>query len=298
MFRTLAAETTRQFRTGVAATVPHRVQRLWQQPASTNAAAATDWGRLLWLHPVHMLETEDPRERILSARALAPTFSKTVAVDGGRFVSGIGWSAIVTAKDESARDVPMQLLLLQWAYIALYMEIDRGLLAVLNRNDSAKQENVLSALEQQAADTFSDYIRVMEARARVDSALASLGGDEQAIWDVISDVTKFDALVGGVDRKVEVLQRLADRRVQEATAASTRRSTRILGFLTTLTLVTLSVTLFAYFVGGLSDETDDIHLNFRWSILFIGVLVAVLMWFVTFGRPRRKKRPNVQKFHA
>jgi hypothetical protein len=114
----------------------------------------------------------------------------------------------------------------------------------------------------------------------VDSALAGLGGDEQAVWDVIADVQKFGSLVGGVDRKVEVLQRIADRRVQLASAAATRRSTRILGLLSTFTLVTLATTLLAYFFGGFSESEHNVAL--RVGFLVAGILFAFIVWYLTF----------------
>ena len=224
------------------------------------------------------------------AKLLRVPFSKSVKVPDGRFVPGIGWSAIISDSDSSARDLPMKLLQLHWAYYALYMEIDRGLLSVLDHNELSRPRPVLSELEADAEEVFTYYIRVMKARARVDSALASLGGGEQAIWDVIADVQKFDALVGGVDRKVEVLQKIADRRVQEATSASARRSTKILGFLTTLTLVTLAIALLGYLVGGLSDNLDQ-YRPLRYGFLALGLVAAAVLWWVTFRmRPRPRKR--------
>jgi hypothetical protein len=278
MFRQLSDETTREFRASVKATTSDWPPRPWLP--TTDPEKSTEWGRLLWLHPVHMLTSTNPELRKSSAKELAPAFSKSVDVPDGRFVPGVGWSAIVTDDHTSARVMPLKLVHLHWAYFALYMEIDRGLLLILDRDELKTKRPLLSESEEHAKEAFDDYLRVMKARARVDTALASLGGDEQAIWDVIADVQNFDKLVAGVDRKVEVLQKIADRRVQEATAAATRRSAIILGLLTTLTLVTLATTLISYFLGGLSDNDDHFHL--RWSILGLGVLFAILLWAVTF----------------
>lgn len=288
MFSTLSKEAAKQFRDSVDSTLPdHQVQPPWT-PASRSEPSA-EWGRLLWLHPVHMLECEDPATRRWSARELAPTFSKTIKVPDGQLVSGIGWSAIVTDGDRSAFALPMKLVQLHWAYFALYMEIDRELLIVLDRNTSTTG-STLPQLECDAKTVFDGYIRVMNARARVDSALASLGGGEQAIWDAIADVQKFDTLVGGVDRKVDALQRIADRRVQQATSAAASRSATILGFLTTLTLVTLATTLLAYFYGGFSAPHNDPQPPLRWLFLIVGAALAVILSYFTFWRPRRKKR--------
>lgn len=51
------------------------------------------------MHPVNMLAIEDSETHRSKAKDLAPTFSKSIKVPDGRFVSGIGWSAIVTRQD-------------------------------------------------------------------------------------------------------------------------------------------------------------------------------------------------------
>lgn len=60
--------------------------------------------------------------------------------------------------------------------------------------------------------------------------------------------------------------------------------------------MTLATTLIGYFLGGLSDKDD--HFYLRWGILGAGVLLAVLLWGVTFQvRPwrwrKRKRRSAV-----
>lgn len=298
-FRTLADETTHQFANAIAAAAPHAIRQPWLAPFLKALAedpqpgthSPDDWGRLLWLHPVHLLEVDDREQLDTSATQLAPPFNRPVDIPDGRFISGIGWSALVTNRRPTDIDVPLRLLELHWAYIALYMEIDRGLLALLDR-DHWHQPDTLPDLEKDADSVFADYIRVMEARARVDSALASLGGDEQAIWDVIADVTKFDALVQGVDRKVEVLQRIAERRVQQATAARSRRTSAILRFLTALTIVTVTVALITNFLGSRSDHLGHIDLR----ILIVGAaLVASIGLYREAYRPRRRKHHSPRR---
>ena len=282
-FRDLTSTTTEQFRTAVDRVLADHVQDPWMRLTDVSSPVS-DWGRLLWLHPVNMVTSDDPSVRRQDALQLAAAFSRSIRTPGGCFVPGIGWSAIVTNSDLANRDLPLKLLLLHWAYFALYMEIDRGLLLALDQS-RRKSKARLAELEADASRSFDDYLRVSQARARVDSALASLGGDEQAIWDSVAGVQKFETLVAGVDRKLEIMQAVADRRVQEVTAATTRRSTMILGFLTMLTLVTVAVTLLGFFVGGLSDKSQDQAL--RYGVLAVGLFSAVALWFVTF-RPRRQ----------
>jgi hypothetical protein len=295
-FRTLADETTRQFANAIAVAAPHTIRPPWLAPFLDAVAgsdqseppAPDDWGRLLWLHPVHLLEVDDCAQISESAAEIAPPFHRSVDIPDGRFVSGIGWSALVTDRQPTGIDVPLRLLELHWAYIALYMEIDRGLLALLD-HDRSQQADTLAEMEDDADRVFTDYIRVMEARARVDSALASLGGDEQAIWDVIADVTKFDALVQGVDRKVEVLQRIAERRVQQATAARSRRTSAILSFLTALTIVTVTVALITNFLGSRSDHLG--HLELRILIVAVALIASVGLYREAYReRPRRHRK--------
>jgi hypothetical protein len=294
-FRELANETTRQFAAAVGAAAPGSLQEPWLAPFLDALPERTpgqrthpaDWGRLLWMHPVHLLEVDDPEQRAPSAAQLAPPFHQPVAIPEGRFVPGIGWSAIVTDTDSSATDVPLRLLELHWAYIALYMEIDRGLLALLD-DDRWQQSHSLTTLEAEADRVFADSMRVMKAQARLDSALASLGGDEQAIWDVIADVTKFSALFDGVDRKVDALQRVAERRVQQAAAVQARRTSAILSFLTALTVVTVTVALIGNFLGSRSDTLG--HVELRMLIVALALLASIGLYREAFReRPRRRR---------
>ncbi len=293
-FRVLALETTEQFAAAVSAASPDAVQQPWLSPflralpdhPDGQDGRQADWGRLLWMHPVHLLEVDDLEQAAPSALGLAPPFRRPVAIADGHFVPGIGWSAIVTHSGSSGAEIPLGLIELHWAYIALYMEIDRGLLALLD-DDRWERFRALQELEDEADTVFADAMRVLKARARVDSALASLGGDEQAIWDVIADVTKFDALVQGVDRKVDALQRLADRRVQQVAVVQARRTSSILSFLTALTLVTVSVTLLGSFIGSRSDAFG--HIWLRVLVVLLALLAAIALY-----REAYRERPAIR----
>lgn len=95
MFSKLSVATTEQFRKSVKATVADRTQPPWLNGPDPTDHSSPDYGRLLWLHPVSMLTTNDRSVVRSMARDLSPTFSKALAVPSGRFVSGIGSSAIV-----------------------------------------------------------------------------------------------------------------------------------------------------------------------------------------------------------
>jgi CHASE3 domain sensor protein len=167
------------------------------------------------------------------------------------------------------------------------MEIDRGLLALID-DERWQRSHSLATLEKEADRVFADAMRVTRARARLDSALASLGGDEQAIWDVIADVTKFGALVDGVDRKVDALQRIAERRVQQAAAAQGRRTSAILSFLTALTIVTVAVALIGNFLGSRSDDLG--HVWWRVLVVALALLASIGLYREAFRERPRKPR--------
>lgn len=287
----LAIETTAHFRSAVARVPGPRLLDPWPS-AEPEVGPDGRWGRLLWLHPVHLLAAAGPQAHAGAAQ-IAPVFSAVMDIPGGLFVPGIGWSAVVTTDGSSGVDLPMRLLRLHWAFIALYMEIDRGLLTVQNQLETTGSADVrrprLRDLEGEATRVFDSYTRVVQARSRVDSTLAGLGGDEQAVWDKMTSVTKYDTLVDGVGRKVEALRHITERRVQEASAAQARRSSVSLGLLTTLGLVTLSIAAVGYFFGSLKEDSGSVSL--RVGVFAAGLLFAVVLWWAVFlMRPRLRRR--------
>jgi hypothetical protein len=241
--------------------------------------AAEGWGRLLWLHPVFVF-TSGPRvgtgrlRRI--SRPFEATFSENIEHWHGVFAPGIDSSVIVLHENiPKQKAPPMGLTELMWAYYALFMEIDRGLLAMLD-SDKWQASGSLAELEEDADRMFSVYLRVQEARARLDSALTDLAGGQVSIWNTIAGVQKFDELVVGVERKVATLQRVAERRLEEASAARARRTGNVLSGLTALTVVTLVVTLMGSFIGMQPDSAG--HTELRVAIVVLGFALATLVY--------------------
>jgi hypothetical protein len=231
-----------------------------------------EWGRLLWLHSLFLL-TSGPgvssRRLHRISRPFEVAFSRTVDHWHGVFAPGIDSSVLVLHENNpKQKGPPMRLSELMSAYYALFMEMDRGLLAVLD-DDKWQKGTSLGELEEDADRIFGVYMRVQEARARLDSALTDLAGGQLSIWNTISEVQKFDELVAGVERKVATLQRIAERRVQEASAARARRTRNILSGLTALTVVTLMVTVLESLVGTRTDAGGHIEVR-------IGIVVAAL----------------------
>jgi hypothetical protein len=239
-------------------------------------------GRLLWLHPVHILQgTPDFTRR--TAEAMAPAFSKTIDLDGGVFVAGIGWS-VVGVTQRNAENTPVKLTKLHWAYYALYMEIDRGLLDILNE-PRWRQGARLKDLETHANEVFADYARVVDARARLDSALNASGGDELTIWETISEVQKFDSLLKAVVRKLDALDKVAQRRIEQTTAVRNRHIGHLLGSLAVLGLVTLTTAIVGAVAGSISPGQWSVKMRL-WLIVG-AVVLAVLLFLAFFIRTAR-----------
>jgi hypothetical protein len=180
--------------------------------------------------------------------------------------------------DSRAEKMPVRITELHWAYYALYMAIDRHLLDVLDRLRTGKSTS-LRHLESDAERVFRVYVRVTDARARLDSYLSALGGDDRAVWEAISTAQRFESIVQSVDRKVEAVDRLAQQRVSAAQANQSRRSTRFLMALSALTVVTVAVASADYFYGFRKGNENAMRLP-HFLLLLGAALVAVLVLFV------------------
>lgn len=284
----MAFDAAAQYGEAVVASAPVELQAAWLSrttpPTPHPAPPPDERGRLLWLHPIHVLHAPERAEP--SAQDLAPAFHRLIALDGGVFAAGIGWSAVVVALGSRAEDTPVRLTELHWAYYALYMEIDRGLLGVLSQQRWIQRAS-LKELEADADDVFADYLRVMDARARLDSHLSALGGDELAIWETIAQVQRFDAVADAVDRKLEVLNKLAQRRVEQASVYRARRLGDILGFLTALTIVTVAVALLGAFLGSRTPGIGSVWV--RVAIVAAALTLSALLYWAAFVRTTRAR---------
>lgn len=260
------------------------------QPAGVDAAG-DEWGRLLWLHPVFLL-TAGPKASMWRMRHLSQpfeaTFSQPIEYWHGLFVPGIDSSVVVLRRNgEGEKRPPMGLTLLMWAYYGLFMEMDRGLLAMLD-SDRWQTPNSLAELEDEAERIFSIFMRVREARSRLDSALTDLAGGQLSMWNAISNVQKFDELVEAVEGKIETLRHIADRRVQEATAARSRRTGNVLSGLTALTVVTVAIALISNFIGTRSDTLG--HIGVRSVAITAAFLLALILYREARREIARKRR--------
>ena len=286
----LTRETAAAFGQAVARCSEAKRQEPWMSPflhalSDENEArpgegdAGAEWGRLLWLHPVFLL-TADPRsseERLRRiSRPFEATFSKTMPYWHGLFSPGIDSSVFVLhTNTERDKRVPMRLTRLMWAYYGLFMEMDRGLLGMLD-SDEWQRPKPLAELEKDADRIFFVSTRVREARSRLDSALTDLAGGQLSMWETIAEVQKFDELVDAVEGKVEALRHLAERRVQEAAASRARRTSNILSALTALTVVTVAVTLLTSFLGNRTDTSG--HLGLRAAVVAVAFFLAVAVY--------------------
>ena len=293
-YQTVAHETVRSFSAAVDRCAPYARREPWMgaflealPPGEDSAGGEDDpvqeqpdeWGRLLWLHPVYVLAANGAASSRRLGRLTRPfraTFSKPVEFPDGLFVPGIDSSVVaVRGRDLGRHELPMRLMVLHWAYYALFMEMDRGLLATLD-NDKWSRPESLRALEREADRIFAIHMRVQEARARLDSALADLGGGELSLWNTIDDVAKFGDLMAAVEGKVETLRQIAERRVQQAAATRARRTSNILSGLTALTVVTVAIALMTNFIGTPSDAIG--HVELRVAIVSAAFVVAVFLY--------------------
>jgi hypothetical protein len=242
-------------------------------------------GRLLWLHPVHVLRKEPNLELDKAAAGdLAPPFSNLLEINRGVFAAGVGWSAVIVSGESDAAATPLRLTQLHWAYYALYMAIDRGLLEILHQERWSKS-SPLWRLELDAGDVFADYLRIVDARARLDSHLASLGGDDFAVWETIARVQRFDALESAVDHKIDALQTVAQRRVEQANAYRAHRTGDALGFLAVLTLITLAGGATVMLFGAGTPPRLEVWQ--RAMIVFFSAVLALLVFWIFFWRTAR-----------
>lgn len=288
-YEEMTRATVVRFSEAVEATAAHARQPPWLTPMvaalgepDEDSGRRYDWGRLLWLHPVYVLPAE-PQANSEELHALARPFKSNFhrAAEGsyGLFVPGIEISVIVARGDPSGpRDTFMFLISLNWAYYALFMEIDRGLYATLD-NDKWQTDATLGTLEADAAQMFQIYLRVQEVQARLSSVLMDIGGGALTLWDAIVGAQRFDELVAAVQGKVEILQRVAERRVQEAATVRARRTGSILGGLTALTVVTLAIAVVGSLVGSRSDAIGHIPLRMG-TIALAAVAALVLLYFL------------------
>jgi hypothetical protein len=286
-FETLTYAAVKEFSSAVDHVAPQAKQEPWLAPmlealaenvsnTDVGTKQGAEWGRLMWLHPVFIL-TDRPYASGPSLRMVGepfvPTFSGSIPYWHGIFMPGIDSSVIVLrGPNHEGPNPPLHLTELMWAYYALFMEMDRGLLALLD-NDRWRTPESLRALEQDAERMFGIYMRVQEARARLDSALTELAGGQLSIWRGMAEVQKFDELTSSVDTKVQLLQRIAERRVQEASAARAQRASRILGGLTALTVVTVAVALMGSFVG-----TSSIGISVAWRVVIVVLAFALAVF--------------------
>ena len=287
-----ATDTVKEYVAAIASSAADRLQPAWLSGAvagSREAAATTevdDDGRLLWLHPIGVIRRDDLGAEKLEE--LAPPFHACRQIEGGVFAPGIGWSAVVleTSASRGDADLPVELTLLHWAYFALYAEIDRGLLHTLDHPRWTTSDGSVHRLESDSGEVFAGYLRIQRARARLDSSLAERGGDGIAIWDAISRVQRFDALSQSVERKINALEAVARRRVEQATS---RYSTRISNRLFALALLALVTVITAVAAAVTGEPTGDRDW-WRWLILCAAALLgaAVAVWLIRAWRDARE----------
>lgn len=234
-------------------------------------------GRLLWLHPINVLRTEPVTQA--DALELAPVVRGAIEIEGGVFAPGIGSSAIVVDSRSRSAARAVRLTVLHWAYHALLMKVDRDLLDTLNSGRWTAR-GTIRELEKDADEVFADFLQVESGRTRLESHLIGLGGDELAVWETIAKVQRYDTIVRAVDQKLDTLDKVAQRRVDLATADRARRTANILGLLTVMTVVTLTGGVISV-LSGAPDNTFT-ALEGRAIALGLALVVALGIYWLAF----------------
>lgn len=285
-----------EFAASAQSSVPESIDAAWRDLTLDRESSRQLPLRFLWLHPVFMPSTPASASSTGRPRTAEPDrlvdlfeapFNRRLDIFGTTMLTGIGWTTILDHDPKATTPSghrlvrhPLEILELHWSYIAAYMMMDRGLLELLDQTHRTNGRR-LSGLEKDADRSFEHSMRVLEARARIDTTFAELGGDDQAIWECLAAVNKFDTLVQGVDRKIEALRRLTERRVQQAAARRAQRLSLFLAVLTSVTVVGVAAALVDYFVG--SRPATDGHDPLRLSV----AAVAAVGVFIAFLRTRR-----------
>ncbi len=123
----------------------------------------------------------------------------------------------------------------------------------------------------------------------------SLLAEAVPIGGLIAKVQGFDALVQAVQRKLEVLDKLSERRVELATAYRARRSSEILGYLTVLSLVAVAGGVVGVTLG--SYPYSETFASSRWwrvGVVLLAAAGAGLFYFLAFVRTRRRPAPTAR----
>jgi len=310
-------ETTRTFTDTVRATVPDAIEKPWLEAmyrtsgveghrpgikslgqglsnrTSVERGSSNEAGKLLWIHRFYMLRGHADADVVDLERLGTPfrsSFSTTVNDWDDIFTPGIDSSVLVSREELPTPEsfVP-SMMLLHTGYLALLIETDRGLLATLGEAEEWDSARHLSHLESEAQQVFQLQMRVEKALARLESILIDFGGGGLALWDAVARVQRFDDIVRAIGGKVEILQKLTQRRVQEASSARERTTNNILGFLTALTIVGLAVGLADGLFGERPDRAGHVALRIG-AILLSLILAGQLFRLVRWRTPNDSRR--------
>lgn len=292
------------------------VERPWFDLAQQRIALPGTAGELLWLHRVYIVEDTADRydDYVQMAPLLLPTFFERREASDFCYLPGLSASAVIlrgrTAGGSRSTWV-IDTIAFQFAYVALFMELDRALLAqlthltvttrrsrkrwsrrlrrALSRRRRGRQSQATEGREQtaggarehsssgSATETISGfYERIRWVRALVNTSLATSGASAATIWEATARVQVFDLIERSVDDKLSAVQALIAHRAQEAAASRARLVSR---YVATFTIFAVASSIFAvidFMLGGSLLPVDSRRLVIATSVITVCLLIVLL----------------------
>ncbi|MEO6700425.1 MAG: hypothetical protein ABIP57_02870, partial [Jatrophihabitantaceae bacterium] len=290
----LTRQTVEQFSAVVGDQCADLIETPWLQPMidaigrldATGSSVRTSahdyrWGKLLWLHPVVVFEAPTRAhhdEALAIAEPFRSDFFRSMDTRYGLFVPGIEISVIVGRNLSRSRETMLFWISMNWAYYALFMEIDRGLFARLDAAARGNGGASIPALEREAEESFAYYLRVERVKTRLQSMLMDMGGGALTLWETVTEGVRLEELIQAVNAKLALLQSLSERRLQEATAARDKRISTALFLLSAMTAVTVVTAIIGAVMG--SPTFTHSYLGVRLAAIGVGLMMALVFFFI------------------
>jgi hypothetical protein len=238
-------------------------------------------GELLWLHRLYIVDNADESfdEYVRLSPKLLPTFYESHVATDFCYQPGLSSSAVVLRRPASGGTGIAWLIdtvAFQFAYVALFMEIDRALLAQFTDLTVTSRRAGQRKLTDNSSSISRVYERVRWVRALLNTVIATGGAAAAKVWEQTAQVQNFPLLEKSVDDKLDALQAMYNHRMQELSAA---RARIVSLYVATFTLFAVASSIFAvidFVLGGSLLRLDTERLLIATSVVS-ACLVAILL---------------------